>query len=100
EIGANQDAMTLAERVAELIEGERFGLDCRVNCAEITAVGNGHQLGLSAQGLSLWMVNWEQLIVFGHKDWFAFEDQYGLEHIPLEVWMGDTPLTDVEGVPL
>lgn len=100
EVKANQDAMTLAERVAELAEGERFGLDCRTTPAVVTAVGNGHQLGLSAQGFSLWLTTWEQTIIFGHKDWFAFEEQYGLDPLPLEIWMGGAAqeqLTDAAG---
>jgi hypothetical protein len=100
EVKANQDAMTLAERVAELAEGEHFGLDCRATPAVVTAVGNGHQLGLSALGFSLWLTTWEQTIIFGHKDWFAFEEQHGLEPLPLEVWMDGSDqeqLTDAGG---
>ena len=97
EVKANQDAMTLAETVAELAEGEHFGLDIRANAATITAVGNGHQLALSHLGFSLWLVNWEQTIIFGRKNWLAFEEQHDLDPLPLEVWAGDDQVTNAEG---
>lgn len=94
---ASQDAMTLAESVAELIEGEEFGLGPRGNAATIKAVGNGHQLGLAAQGFSLWLVNWEQTIIFGQKSWLQFEERDGIDPIPLEIWAGDEPVMEDDG---
>lgn len=83
----NLGAITLAERVAELVEGERFNLDCRVGSAVLKEIGNAHRLGLANQGLSAWFVEWEQSVIFGEKNWFEFEEREGLPHVPFEVWV-------------
>lgn len=82
----NQSAMCLAERVAELVEGENFGLGCRATAAIVKEVANAHRLGLARAGLSAWYVTWEQNVVFGEKSWLTFEGERDLPHLPQEVW--------------
>lgn len=82
----SHSAAALAERVAELVEGERFGLGERVGAAQVQEVANAIRFGISRRGMAVWYVRWTQSVAFGEHHWLALEQRLSLAHEPRDAW--------------